>query len=51
MNENINYNVPKEKLVFANTNKNIHDKELATKPIGYFKDAFIIVMQDGKRVE
>lgn len=40
MNENINYNVPKEKLVFANTNKNIHDKELATKPIGYLKDAF-----------
>ena len=40
MNENINYNVPKEKLVFANANRNIHDKELATKPVGYFKDAF-----------
>jgi len=33
-------NLPKEKFVFANENKNIHDKELVTKPISYFRDAW-----------
>ena len=33
-------NVSKDKFVFVNNSNKIHDKELATKPIGYFKDAF-----------
>lgn len=32
--------VPKEKLVLANSDGRLHDKELVTKPISYFKDAF-----------
>ena len=30
---------PKEKFVLVNENKKLHDKELVTKPIGFFKDA------------
>ena len=37
-NNNIN-NLPKEKFVLVNENKKLHDKELVTKPIGFFKDA------------
>ena len=33
-------NVSKDKFVFVNNQDKIHDKELVTKPIGYFKDAF-----------
>ena len=32
--------VSKDKFVFVNNQDKIHDKELVTKPIGYFKDAF-----------
>lgn len=32
--------IPKEKFAFANTEGRLRDKELVTKPIGYFKDAF-----------
>ena len=34
-------NIPKEKFKFADSSRNIHDKELETKPIGFFKDAMI----------
>ncbi len=34
-------NIPKEKFEFAQTDERIHDKKLETKPIGYFKDAWI----------
>ena len=33
-------NVSKDKFIFVNNSNKIHDKELVTKPIGYFKDAF-----------
>lgn len=33
--------VPAEKLEFAQINDNIHDQKFTTKPIGYFKDAWI----------
>ncbi len=39
LNDNI-YDLPQEKFVFANTDKKIHDKELVTKPISYFRDAW-----------
>ena len=32
-------NIPKEKFVLVNENKKLRDKELVTKPIGFFKDA------------
>ncbi|MDD7735358.1 MAG: ABC transporter permease [Bacilli bacterium] len=32
--------VPKEKLVFASSEGRLHDKELVTKPISYFRDAW-----------
>ena len=32
--------LPSEKFSFANTNKVLHDKELVTKPISYFRDAW-----------
>ena len=32
-------NLPKEKFVLVNENKRLHDKELVTKPVGFFKDA------------
>lgn len=32
-------NLPKEKFVLVNEDKKLHDKELVTKPIGFFKDA------------
>ena len=32
--------VPKEKLVLANSEGKLRDKELVTKPISYFRDAF-----------
>ena len=34
-------NIPKEKLVLAKNRDTIHDKKLETKPIGYFKDAWL----------
>ena len=34
------YKISSEKFNFANSNKNLHDKELDTKPISYFKDAY-----------
>ena len=40
-NKNLYLDIPKEKLKFANTDRVIHDKELETKPIGFFKDAMI----------
>ena len=33
--------IPKEKFEFAPRGEKIHDKKLDTKPIGYFKDAWI----------
>lgn len=39
-NENLN-NIPKEKFEFVQRQANIHDKKLDTKPIGYFKDAWL----------
>ena len=39
--ENKEYmNIPQEKFNFVNREGQIHDKELVTKPVGYFKDAF-----------
>ena len=32
--------MPKEKFNFAKMDGKLHDKELQTKPIGYFRDAF-----------
>ena len=40
-NKNLYLDIPKEKLKFANADRVIHDKELETKPIGFFKDAMI----------
>lgn len=34
-------NIPKEKFEFASTGEKIFDKKLETKPIGYFKDAWL----------
>ena len=34
------YKISSEKFVFAKMEGKLHDKELETKPIGYFKDAF-----------
>lgn len=34
-------NIPKEKFAFANRGEKISDKKFETKPVGYFKDAFI----------
>ena len=34
------YNVSSEKFVLVNENKALHDKELVTKPVSYFRDAF-----------
>lgn len=33
------YKISKEKFNLVNENKRLHDKELVTKPVGYFKDA------------
>ena len=33
------YKISKEKLVLVNENKRLKDKELVTKPVGFFKDA------------
>ena len=38
LDNNLN-NLPKEKFVLVNENKKLHDKELVTKPIGFFRDA------------
>lgn len=35
-----NNRIPKEKFEFAQNGDVLHDKKLATKPVGYFKDAF-----------
>ena len=32
-------NIPKEKFVLVNENKKLRDKELVTKPVGFFRDA------------
>lgn len=40
-NMNNNYNIPVEKLQFANVGDKIHDQKFEDKPIGYFKDAWI----------
>ncbi|MBO4667132.1 MAG: ABC transporter permease [Bacilli bacterium] len=40
-NKNLYLDIPKEKFQFANSDRIIHDKELETKPIGFFKDAMI----------
>lgn len=34
------YNISKEKFVFANNKNRLHDNKLETKPISFFKDAF-----------
>ena len=34
------YNISSEKFVFVNDKNKLKDKELSTKPVGYFKDAF-----------
>ena len=39
MNQQDFNNLPKEKFVLVNEDKKLRDKELATKPIGFFKDA------------
>ena len=39
MSENNFNNLPKEKFVLVNEDKKLHDKELVTKPVGFFKDA------------
>ena len=41
MNNNEYINIPKEKFEFASHGEKIHDRKLETKPIGYFKDAWI----------
>ena len=33
--------IPAEKFRFVQENERLHDKELQTKPIGYFKDAWM----------
>ena len=41
-NQNFEYQkIPKEKFEFANRGEKLHDQKLSTKPIGYFKDAWI----------
>lgn len=39
MENNFN-NIPKEKFAFVQSDKQLHDKGLETKPVGYLKDAF-----------
>ncbi len=41
MQNNEYMNIPKEKFEFAHRDETIHDRKLETKPIGYFKDAWI----------
>ena len=41
MAENIYKSIPAEKFRFVQENEKLHDKALKTKPIGYFKDAWI----------
>lgn len=41
VNNNEYMNIPKEKFAFCNDNKDLHDKKLDTKPIGYFQDAMM----------
>ena len=41
MQNNEYLNIPKEKFEFATQGEKIHDRKLDTKPIGYFKDAWI----------
>lgn len=41
MMDNMNYKqIPAEKFAFAQQNERIHDKKIASKPVGYFKDAW-----------
>ena len=41
MQNNEYISIPKEKFEFAPVGEKIYDKKLETKPIGYFKDAWI----------
>ena len=41
MNANEFKKIPQEKFAFVQANERIHDKKFETKPIGYFKDAWI----------
>ena len=41
MNNNEYISIPKEKFEFVSRTEKIHDQKLDTKPIGYFKDAWI----------
>ena len=34
-------NIPQEKFAFVQAKEKIHDEKLQTKPIGYFKDAWL----------
>lgn len=40
-NKDLYLDIPQDKFKFAGANRVIHDKELETKPIGFFKDAMI----------
>ena len=41
MMQNTEIIIPKEKFEFVTRTEQIHDQKLETKPIGYFKDAWI----------
>lgn len=41
MREDSTRRIPAEKFAFAQLDKKLHDKKLETKPIGYFKDAWL----------
>ena len=41
MNDKTYPSIPKEKFAFANKDEKIHDQKFETKPIGYFKDAWL----------
>ena len=39
--KNMIENIPQEKFAFVQAQEKIHDEKLQTKPIGYFKDAWL----------
>ena len=41
MSEQKNLSIPAEKFTFVNRDRTLHDEKLQTKPIGYFKDAWM----------
>ena len=45
------YDLPKEKFSFANADRKLHDKELVTKPISYFRDAWNRFKKNKKRLQ